>query len=52
VLIHLDVAKALQDGIKLYQSENKVILTEGHNGIIKPQFFSHVEILSVLPPIE
>lgn len=43
VFIRLDVAKALQDGIELFISENKVILTEGHNGVIEPKYFACVE---------
>ncbi|EEF39906.1 conserved hypothetical protein [Ricinus communis] len=34
VLIYLDVKKALEDGMKLYVSDNRVILTEGFDGIL------------------
>lgn len=32
----------LSDGIKLYISENKVVLTEGINGGIPPEYFKKV----------
>ncbi|TYI15029.1 hypothetical protein ES332_A08G160200v1 [Gossypium tomentosum] len=34
VLIYLDVRKALEEGMKLYISDNKVILTEGFDGVL------------------
>jgi len=45
LLIHLDVEKCLKDGIKLYLSTNRVILTEGLNqsGIIPPSYIAKVE---------
>ncbi|KAJ6840540.1 tRNA 2'-phosphotransferase 1-like [Iris pallida] len=38
VLIFLDVRKALQEGMKLYISDNKVILTEGFDGVVPVRF--------------
>ncbi|KAL6606264.1 hypothetical protein ACP70R_041917 [Stipagrostis hirtigluma subsp. patula] len=43
VLIHLDVSKALQDGMKLYISDNKVILTEGFDGVVPVKYFEKIE---------
>lgn len=42
VLIYLDSKKALQDGMKLYMSDNSVILTEGFNGVVPPKYFAQV----------
>eukprot|EP00249_Psilotum_nudum_P006444 c19767_g1_i1 orf=81-1433(+) len=42
VLIYLDVQRALADGMKLYRSENGVILTEGFGGTIPPKYFSKI----------
>lgn len=43
ILIFLDVQKALKDGMKLYLSDNNVLLTEGLNGIIPPSYFAKIE---------
>ncbi|KAL5792586.1 hypothetical protein ACOSP7_001180 [Xanthoceras sorbifolium] len=43
VLIFLDVRKALEDGMKLYISENKVILTEGFDGTVPVKYFEKIE---------
>jgi len=45
VLIYIDAAKAMADGIKFYLSSNGVILSEGIDGIISPHYFSKIEIL-------
>ncbi|RDX79960.1 tRNA 2'-phosphotransferase 1, partial [Mucuna pruriens] len=42
VLIFLDVKKALE-GMKLYISDNKVILTEGFDGVVPPKYFQKIE---------
>ncbi|KAG6554897.1 hypothetical protein Mapa_003481 [Marchantia paleacea] len=42
VLIYLDVSKALEDGMKLYVSENGVILTEGFRGVVPPKYFKEI----------
>lgn len=34
------------DGMKLYRSENNVILTEGFDGIIPKEFFKKIELRS------
>ncbi|KAK2650566.1 hypothetical protein Ddye_018055 [Dipteronia dyeriana] len=43
VLIFLDVRKALEDGMKLYISENKVILTEGFDGAVPVKYIEKIE---------
>lgn len=43
VLIFLDVKKALAEGMKLYFSENKVVLTEGFDGVIPAKYFERIE---------
>ncbi|XP_010548022.1 PREDICTED: tRNA 2'-phosphotransferase 1 [Tarenaya hassleriana] len=43
VLIFLDTSKALQDGMKLYLSDNKVILTEGFDGVVPVDYFQKIE---------
>ncbi|XP_004506492.1 uncharacterized protein [Cicer arietinum] len=42
VLIFLDVRKALE-GMKLYISDNKVILTEGFEGVVPHKYFQKIE---------
>ncbi len=50
VLIFIDVAKALQAGIKFYLSANGVVLTPGNaKGYLKPKFFQRVETLGRKP---
>ncbi|CAM6098051.1 unnamed protein product [Calypogeia fissa] len=51
VLIYLNVEKALTDGMKLYISENKVILTEGFEGVVPPDYFKEVLGLRDMRPI-
>ncbi|KAK3131527.1 hypothetical protein QOZ80_6AG0507600 [Eleusine coracana subsp. coracana] len=43
IIIHLDVRKALQDGMKFYISDNKVILTEGFDGVVPVKYFEKIE---------
>nr|KJB18617.1 hypothetical protein B456_003G063700 [Gossypium raimondii] len=43
VLIYLDVRKALEEGMKLYISDNKVILTEGFDGLVPVKCFEKIE---------
>lgn len=42
VMIYVDMEKAMNDGIKFYLSKNKVILTNGKNGILEPKYFKKV----------
>lgn len=44
VLIHIDMAKAMEAGIKFYRSANNVILTSGNEeGFLLRDYFSVVE---------
>ncbi|CCG82215.1 Putative tRNA 2'-phosphotransferase [Taphrina deformans PYCC 5710] len=43
VFIHIDLPKAMHDGIRFFESSNGVILTSGMDGTLAPQYFSHVE---------
>ncbi|GMI71224.1 embryo defective 1067, 2' tRNA phosphotransferase [Hibiscus trionum] len=43
ILIHLNVRKALEDGMKLYISDNKVILSEGFDGVVPVKYFEKIE---------
>ena len=46
VKIHIDMEKALNDGIKFYRSSNGVILTPGNeNGILDSKYFIKIEYL-------
>ncbi len=40
--IEIDMAAAMKDGIKFYISTNKVILTEGEEGVLSPKYFKKV----------
>ncbi|KAG4379203.1 hypothetical protein GLYMA_17G199600v4 [Glycine max] len=51
VLIFLDVRKALEESIKLYISDNKVILTEGFDGVVPPKYFERIESWPSRQPI-
>lgn len=44
VFIHMDVSKYLNDGMKLYRSENGVILAEGRDGVVPPEYFADIVI--------
>lgn len=44
VLIYLDMKKAMDDGIKFFLSDNKVILSLGLDGVIDPKYFKNVVI--------
>ncbi|CAA0806054.1 RNA 2-phosphotransferase- Tpt1 / KptA family [Striga hermonthica] len=51
VLIFLDVRKALEEGMKLYISDNKVILTEGFDGAVPVKYFKKIESWPKREPI-
>jgi 2'-phosphotransferase len=44
LLVYVDMAKAMDDGIIFYESSNGVILTEGIDGILDPKYLSFNEI--------
>ncbi|KAK8538951.1 hypothetical protein V6N13_082727 [Hibiscus sabdariffa] len=43
ILIHLNVRKALEEGMKLYISDNRVILSEGFDGVVPVKYFGKIE---------
>jgi 2'-phosphotransferase len=45
VLIFVDVAKAMADGIVFYKSNNNVIRTRGLDGVLAPKYIHHVDIM-------
>ncbi|KAM0850480.1 hypothetical protein ACQ4PT_053059 [Festuca glaucescens] len=51
ILIYLDVKKAMQDGMKLYISDNKVVLTEGFDGVVPVKYFEKIETWPGRAPI-
>ncbi|XP_074291665.1 uncharacterized protein LOC141618454 [Silene latifolia] len=51
VVIFLDVNKALEDGMKLYMSENKVILTEGFDGVVPAKYFQKIQFWPSRKPV-
>jgi 2'-phosphotransferase len=42
VLIYINMARAISDGIKFYKSMNNVILTSGIGGVLDPKYFDKV----------
>ena len=42
IFIELDFELAFKSGIKFWESNNKVILSNGINGVISPIFFKNV----------
>ncbi|RAL48970.1 hypothetical protein DM860_001290 [Cuscuta australis] len=51
MVIFLDVKKALEEGMKLYVSDNKVILTEGFDGVVPVKYFQKIETWPGRKPI-
>ncbi|CAN6172327.1 unnamed protein product [Urochloa humidicola] len=51
ILIHLDVRKVLNDGMKLYISDNNVILTEGYDGFVPVKYFEKIETWPERAPV-
>lgn len=43
VYIYLNIRKAMEAGMVFYLSSNNVILTEGFNGIVPPEYFLKIE---------
>ncbi|XP_057791803.1 uncharacterized protein LOC131008791 isoform X2 [Salvia miltiorrhiza] len=50
-LIFLDVRKSLEEGMKLYVSDNRVILTEGFDGVVPVKYFQKIEAWPQRRPI-
>jgi 2'-phosphotransferase len=42
VLIYVDLQRAIAAGVRFFRAANGVILTEGHDGLLTPEFFSKV----------
>ncbi len=42
VVIEIDAASAMADGVKFYKSSNDVILTSGLNGVLSTRYFREV----------
>jgi 2'-phosphotransferase len=42
VIIQIDMASAMKEGIEFFISSNNVILTEGIDGVLPPKFFLKV----------
>ncbi|XP_004308454.1 PREDICTED: tRNA 2'-phosphotransferase 1 [Fragaria vesca subsp. vesca] len=51
ILIFLDIRKALAEGMKFYISDNKVILTEGFDGVVPVKYFEKIESWPSRKPI-
>ncbi|XP_073309608.1 uncharacterized protein [Primulina huaijiensis] len=51
MLIFLDVRKAMEEGMKLYISDNRVILTEGFGGVVPMKYFLKIESWPKREPI-
>jgi 2'-phosphotransferase len=45
VLIHINMTKAMADGIKFYLSSNNVVLSDGINGIIDKKYFQMIQYI-------
>lgn len=42
MLVHVDMTKAMSAGIKFYRADNGVILTEGFDGVVPPEFITKI----------
>lgn len=42
VVLHIDVAAAMAAGVRFYRSSNGVILTQGIDGVLPPEFIAQV----------
>ncbi|KAL4705787.1 hypothetical protein ACJJTC_016381 [Scirpophaga incertulas] len=42
IYVFINLQKALDDGVKFYESENGVILTSGKEGVLAPKYFEKV----------
>lgn len=51
ILIYIDMKQALDDGIEFYMSDNKVVLSEGVDGVLDKKYFSRVMDKKTLKPI-
>lgn len=44
VLVHLDLGRAMADGMKFFLASNGVVLTRGLHGVVLPTYFARVVI--------
>lgn len=51
VFIFVDIEKCMNDGMKFFISQNKVVLSSGFNGFITPEYFSKVLVNRVEQPL-
>jgi len=51
LIASLFVFYPISEGMKLYISDNKVILTEGFDGVVPPKFFEKIESWPSRQPI-
>jgi 2'-phosphotransferase len=51
VFIFIDLEKCLNDGMKFFISQNRVVLSSGFQGFISPEYFSKVLIQRVEHPL-
>lgn len=42
ILVYIDLKKCLSFGVEFFESSNGVIITEGVDGRLQPQFFTHI----------
>jgi len=42
ILIYIDIEQAMKDGIEFFLSDNKVVLSNGIDGVIAPKYFKSV----------
>lgn len=47
-LVFINMEKAMNDGIKFYESSNGVILSSGINGIINPKYIEKIEYIEII----
>lgn len=53
ILVYLDVAKALKNGLPLFLSSNNVVLSPGsENGIVPMEYFKYVLNVKDLKPFD
>jgi 2'-phosphotransferase len=49
LIVYVDMAKAMADGIEFFESANGVILTEGIEGILPAKYLSYAELVKGNP---
>jgi len=49
LIVYIDMATAMADGIEFFESVNGVILTEGINGVLPAKYLSYAELIKGKP---